>query len=346
MPSARAATPPDQGCRSRARDGAHRPHPRHARVDGRPRAARLHPRDRCRGRRRRPDRGAGHPVPARAQRLPPHRPRQVDLPQLRGRGRVRRTLQPAVRRHESGQGRAGVHRRHRARRPLARLRLGRPGPVRLRLLRAALRLGRAPDPCWRCVRRRPVGRGDPGDARHADRGGDRFAESGPEPGGEPRPVRPDAGRRVPERGAGAAGEDRYGEPERQPARPGAVSDRPREPPAHRRCMEHLPDVRLRARAVRRDRGRDPLAVHPRVRDPPAAVRLADRSPSGPVAAAPDRVRAPQPRIHRPVQAVPPPTRHRGSCARLGRPSDADHLRASGGAASRPRASAISQRPSA
>src|SRR5450756_2522829 len=45
------------------------------------RADRLHPRDRY----RRPARGAAadgrHPLPSRAQRLPPHRPRQVDLPQ-------------------------------------------------------------------------------------------------------------------------------------------------------------------------------------------------------------------------------------------------------------------------
>ena len=41
-----------------------------------------------------------HPLPARAERLPPHRPRQVDLPQLRPRRGVRRQVQPALRRHE------------------------------------------------------------------------------------------------------------------------------------------------------------------------------------------------------------------------------------------------------
>jgi glutaminyl-tRNA synthetase len=35
--------------------------------------------------RRRPRRDARHPLPARAQRLPPHRPCQVDLPELRDR---------------------------------------------------------------------------------------------------------------------------------------------------------------------------------------------------------------------------------------------------------------------
>ena len=41
--------------------------------------------------------------------------------------------------------------------------------LRLRLFRAALRLGGAPDPGGRCLRRRPLGRGDPRVSRHADR---------------------------------------------------------------------------------------------------------------------------------------------------------------------------------
>ena len=89
------------------------------------RAQRLHPRHRGRRRRARAASRRRHALPARAQRLPPHRPRQVDLPQLRHRQRVRRPLQPPVRRHEPGQGGAGVHRRDRGGRPLARLRLGR-----------------------------------------------------------------------------------------------------------------------------------------------------------------------------------------------------------------------------
>jgi hypothetical protein len=38
-------------------------------------------------------------------------------------------------------------------------------------------------------------------------------------------------------------------------------------------LVHLPDVRLRARPVRRDRGHHPLDLHARVRGPPAALRL-------------------------------------------------------------------------
>ena len=44
-------------------------------------------------------------LPAGAQRLSAHRPRQIDLPQLRPRARVRRPLPPALRRHQSDQGR-------------------------------------------------------------------------------------------------------------------------------------------------------------------------------------------------------------------------------------------------
>ena len=109
--------------------------------------ARLHPRDRRRRPARRPASSPRrHALPARAQRLPAHRPRQVDLPELRHRQRVRRPLQPPVRRHEPGQGGAGVHRRDRGGRPLARLRLGRAPVPRVGLLRAALRLGRPPHP--------------------------------------------------------------------------------------------------------------------------------------------------------------------------------------------------------
>ncbi|MCK7476326.1 MAG: hypothetical protein M0C28_01110 [Candidatus Moduliflexus flocculans] len=68
-----------------------------------------------------------HPLPARAQRLPPHRPRQVHLPQLRhgrattaGRCNLRfDDTNPAKEEH-------GVRRLHQGGRPLARLRLGGP----------------------------------------------------------------------------------------------------------------------------------------------------------------------------------------------------------------------------
>ena len=64
-------------------------------------------------------------VSARAERLPAHRPREVDLPELRRRRRVRRHLQPALRRHEPDEGRRRVRRLDQGRRALARLRVGR-----------------------------------------------------------------------------------------------------------------------------------------------------------------------------------------------------------------------------
>ncbi len=56
-----------------------------------------------------------------------------------------------------------------ARRALAGLRLGRPPLPRVGLLRAAVRLGRPPHRARPRLRRRPVGRRDPRDARHAHR---------------------------------------------------------------------------------------------------------------------------------------------------------------------------------
>ena len=57
------------------------------------------------------------------------------------------------------------------------------------------------------------------------------------------------------------------------ARPGHVPHPARAPSPHRRQVVHLPDVRLGARPVRLSRGREPFAVHARVRGPPAALRL-------------------------------------------------------------------------
>ena len=68
-----------------------------------------------------------HPVPARAQRLPAHRAREIDLPELRCRPGVRRHLQPALRRHEPDQGRRRVRRLDHRQRSLARASTGRIG---------------------------------------------------------------------------------------------------------------------------------------------------------------------------------------------------------------------------
>ena len=85
------------------------------------------------------------------------------------------------------------------------------------------------------------------------------------------------------RRARAAGEDRHGVAEHQPARSGALSHPARASSPHRRRVVHLPDVRLRASAVRRDRAHHALALHARVRGSPAALRLADRASARAVA---------------------------------------------------------------
>ena len=103
----------------------------------------------------RPAQDHRHPLPAGAERLSAYRPRQVDLPQFRHRPGIRRPLPSALRRHQPDQGGAGIHRRHRARRALARLRLGRAPLPRLGLFRAALRLGRSPHPRRQGLCRRP-----------------------------------------------------------------------------------------------------------------------------------------------------------------------------------------------
>jgi hypothetical protein len=81
------------------------------------------------------------PVPAGAQRLPPHRARQVDLSSTSASPRSSAALQPALRRHQPRRRGPRVRRRDHRRHPLARLRARRRG-ARQRLLRPALRVGR------------------------------------------------------------------------------------------------------------------------------------------------------------------------------------------------------------
>ena len=102
-----------------------------------------------------------HAIPARAQRLPPHRPRQGDLDRLRPRPGIRRDVPPPLRRHQPRQGGGRVRRSDPGGHPLARLRLGSAPLLRLRLLRAALPVGGGADPPRPGLRRRPLGRGDP-----------------------------------------------------------------------------------------------------------------------------------------------------------------------------------------
>ena len=166
-------------------DLAHRPRnedlSRHVSCRSGRTRARFHPRHRP----GRPGCEAAHdrryPVSAGAQRLPAHRPRQVDLPEFRGGGGVRRPLPPALRRHQSHQGGAGVYRRDRARRALARLRLGQAPLPRVGLFRAALPVGRGPDPRRQGLCRRSVTGRDAHEPRHADRAGQEQPVPRPRP---------------------------------------------------------------------------------------------------------------------------------------------------------------------
>ena len=88
-------------------------------------------------------RSRADPLPAGTERLPAHRSRQGDQRRLRDRRRVRRYLQPALRRHQSRHRRHRVRRFDRRRPHLAGLSTRRAA-VRIRLLRTALRVGRAP----------------------------------------------------------------------------------------------------------------------------------------------------------------------------------------------------------
>ena len=188
-------------------------------------------------------------------------------------------------------------------------------------------MGRAPGPPRRRLCRRPVARGDPRLSRHADRARPQQPLPRSHARGEPGPAAPHARGRVPGRRPRSAREDRHGVRQHQSARSGALPHPACRAPPHRRCLAHLPDLRLRAWPVGCDRGRHALAVHARVRGPSAAVRLADRASAGAEPAAPVRVRAPQSVAHHPVQAPPDPAGRGRPRPRLGRSPDADARRA-------------------
>ncbi len=91
--------------------------------------------------------------------------------------------------------------------------------------------------------------------------------------GKPRPPRADEARRVRRGALRPAREDRHGAPEPRHARPDDVPHPQGAPSPHRRQVVHLPDVRLCPLPLRRDRGRDPLALRHRLREQPRALRL-------------------------------------------------------------------------
>ena len=155
------------------------------------------------------------------------------------------------------------------------------------------------------------------------RAGPRQPVPRPLGGGEPRPVRADARRRVRRRQPHAARQDRHGGAQHEHARPGALPHPARAALPPGRPLVHLPDVRLHAPAVGCVRGHHALALHAGVRGPPPALRLVPGAPEVRGAAAADRVRAPQRHPHGAEQAQAAGAGRGRLRGRLGRPAHAD-----------------------
>jgi hypothetical protein len=163
-----------------------------------------------------------HAVSAGAERLSAHRPRQVDLPEFRHRAGIRRPLPPALRRHQPDQGGAGIHRRHRADVRWLGFDWGK------HLYHASDYFERLYDWAEHLIRAGKAYVDDQSqDEMRAMRGTltepARTARSATAPWRKPRPVPPHEGRRISERRARAARQDRHGVRQHQPARPRALS---------------------------------------------------------------------------------------------------------------------------
>ena len=233
----------------------------------------------------RPARRRRHPLPARAERLPAHRPRQGDLPQLRHR-----------RRSSAAAATCASTTPTRTRRSRSTSRRSRPtcagsastgasssiyasdyfeqlydwavasDPATARPTSTTRRRG---DPRARGTLTKP-GRDSPYRDRSVEENLDLFARM--------RAGEFADGARVLRAKIDMASR------QHQAARPG---DLPHPARGHHRTGDEwcdLPDLRLRARPVRRDRGHDALAVHAGVRQPPAALRLVGREAPGALAA--------------------------------------------------------------
>ena len=289
--------------------------------------------------------GACDAVPARAQRLPAHRPRQVDLPQLRrwpqefgGACNLRfDDTNPTKEEHEYVESIQDDVRW-----------LGFDWG-RARFTPPTISSSCTSGPRSSSGRARPTStsstprqiRAVP---RHADRAGHARARTATDRVEENLDLfAPHAGRRVPRRRARAARQDRHGVAQHEHARPGALPHPPRAPPPHRRRLVHLPDVRLRARPdrtpSRASRTRictlefeDHRPLYDWCLD--AARLLGDRP-------AADRVRAAQPDLHGHEQAKLLAAGRRRGTSTAGTTRACPPCRACAAAATRPRRSAPS-----
>ncbi len=181
--------------------------------------------------------------------------------------------------------------------------------LREQLFRLHVPRRRDPDRGRPRVRRRAKRRRDARKSRRLQHAGHRQPVSRPHAGREPCASSRDARRQACRRRRRVARQDRHGEPEHQPARPGALPDQARDASQHRRHMVHLPDVHLRAPDRGRARRHHAQHLHARVRGSAAVLRLAARHAvharsARPAAPTPVRVRAPErhPRRHEQAQA--------------------------------------------
>ena len=207
------------------------------------------------GQARRPRR---HALSARAERLPAHRPRQVDLPELRPR-RASSAARCNLRFDDTNPTKEDVEYVDSIKDDVRWLGFDwadepfYASDYFEQLYECAVQLIRA----GKAYVDEPDRRRDPRVPRHADRAGHGQPVPRPLRRREPRPVRAHARRRVRRRRARAAREDRHGVAEHQPARPGALPHPPRArttAPATRgastRCTTSRTRCRTRSRASR------------------------------------------------------------------------------------------------
>ena len=210
---------------------------------------------------------------------------------------------------------------------LAGLRLGGAAVLRLRLFRAAVRVGRAADPSGQGIRVTTLTADEIREYRGTlDRAGQGQPVPRPLGRGEPRPVPSACGPGSSPTGRGRCGRRSTWLAQPEHARSGDVPHPARRASSHGRQVVHLSHVRLCARPVGLHRGSHALAVHAGVRDHrPLYDWFLEQL--GIFHAAADRVRPPQPDLHGDEQAQAAGAGGDRARARLGRSAHADARRA-------------------
>ena len=205
----------------------------------------------------------------------------------------------------------------------------------------------APDPAGQGLRRLLVGRRDPRVPRHADRA--RARDTRTATAASTRTSICSARMRAGEFADGAhvlRAKIDMASPNINMRDPVLYRIRHADASPHRRRVVHLPDVRLRAPAVGRDRGHHALALHARVRDHRPLYDWVRRECQACAPAAADRVRAAEPELHGDEQAQAAAAGASRSTSAAGTTRACRRSPACAGAATRRRRSAPSARASA